>query len=91
MTLLPEISETPLMIQVAAPDAVPDPLVAALDHVTLDTPMLSDALPPKLIVDEAVEYVELLVGEVIVHVGLVVSGKVHVTVIVLNPVFPATS
>jgi hypothetical protein len=42
--------------------------------VTSDAPSGSDAVPPRLIVDDVVEYVELLVGEVIVTLGALFGG-----------------
>ena len=63
------------------PDAVPLP-PRLLAQVTCDTPTLSDADPPMLMVADVVEYEDALVGLVIVIDGAVPSGAtiVHVNV-----------
>jgi hypothetical protein len=53
--------------------AVPEAPVAAFVHVTVVTPMLSDALPPGETDAEEVAYAGVEVGEVIVQVGTVAS------------------
>jgi hypothetical protein len=75
--------------QDVVPDAVPLPPRLLL-HVTLATPLPpeSEAEPPSVMLAELVVYVLLLVGEVIVTVGFVVS-RVTVNVSVL--VLPAAS
>jgi hypothetical protein len=66
--LIPEYRVIPLILQLVVPEAVPDPPLS-FDQVTLVTPTSSDAVPPRLIVDDEVEYVGLLVGEVRTTVG----------------------
>jgi hypothetical protein len=71
MTLVPDNRGIPLTDQLVVPEAVPDP-PRSFDHVALemsDAPSGSDAVPPRLIGDVVVEYVGLLVGEVIVTTG----------------------
>jgi hypothetical protein len=69
MTLLPAESAIPTTAQLAVPAAVPEAPVAALVHVTVVTPMLSEAVPPRDRGEEAVAYAGEEVGVVIVHVG----------------------
>ena len=69
MSLNPEDNEIPTMFQLVVPEAVPETPVAILDHVTLVTPMSSDAVPLISRVDELVTNEELEVGEVIAIVG----------------------
>jgi hypothetical protein len=52
MTLSPAASAMPRTLQLEVPIAVPEAPVAALVHVTVVTPMLSEALPPRSIGDE---------------------------------------
>jgi hypothetical protein len=69
--LAPEYRVIPLILQLVVPEADPEPPLST-DHVTLeisDAPSGSDAVPPRLIDDIVVEYVGLLVGEVIVTAG----------------------
>src|ERR1035438_5715036 len=77
MTLAPLCSAILLIVQAVVPDAVPLPPRSLL-QVTCVTPTLSLAVPPRLTVLLLVGYVGLLVGEVIVTVGAVVSGGVTV-------------
>jgi hypothetical protein len=88
MTLFPAATATPTTLQLVVPIATPEAPVAALVHVTCVTPMLSEALPPMSIGEEAVAYVGDAVGVAIVQVGEVGS---YVTVIVSAPAFPAAS
>jgi hypothetical protein len=73
MTLFPAESTTPVTAQLVAPVAVPEAPVAEFVHVTLVTPTLSEAVPPRSIGEAAVEYVGEAVGVVIVQVGEVGS------------------
>jgi hypothetical protein len=73
MTLFPGVSATDATLQLVVPAAVPEAPVPAFVHVTVVTPMLSDAVPPSGTVAEAVGYVADDVGVVIVHVGAVAS------------------
>jgi hypothetical protein len=69
--LVPEYRVIPFTVQLVVPEAIPDPPLS-FDQVTLvtsDAPSGSDAVPPRLIGDVVVEYVGLLVGEVIVTAG----------------------
>jgi hypothetical protein len=88
MAFAPAFSPMLAMVQLVVPDAVPEPPVAWFVHVTEATPMLSEAFPPSEMVGEAVFVVGEEVGDVMVHVGLVLS---RVTVIVSEPTFPAAS
>ena len=74
MTLLPAVSGTDAD-QDVVPVAVPLP-PAAFDQVTLVTPTLSAAVPPKATDEVVVLQVVALVGLVMVTVGAVVSGGV---------------
>jgi len=85
ITLLPTLRAMLAIVQLVVPVAVPDP-PSELTHVTLVTPMLSEAVPPRLIGDEIVEYTWLLVGDVIVQVG---GTRSILMVIVSMPVLPA--
>src|SRR5712691_935983 len=76
-TLLPGCNTIPLADHVVVPVAVPLP-PALLLHVTCVTPMLSAAVPPRVIGLVVVLYVAPVVGLVIVTVGGVGS---YVTVI----------
>jgi hypothetical protein len=58
----------------AVPVAVPEPPVAALDHVTCVTPTLSEAVPPRASGVEDVDQVVEVVGAVMVTAGAAVSG-----------------
>jgi hypothetical protein len=73
MTLFPEASAIPTTAQLVVPTAVPEAPVAALVHVTIVTPTLSDAVPPRSIGEEEAAYVGDAVGVVIVHAGAVAS------------------
>jgi hypothetical protein len=73
MILFPGVSATLARLQLVVPDAVPEAPVAAFVHVTVVTPMLSDALPESDTDAEEVAYVGDDVGEVIVQVGTVAS------------------
>jgi hypothetical protein len=74
IALLPEFREIPFMFQLVVPEAVPELPVAAFDHVTLEIALDPDALPPKDMLEEFVEYVGLLVGEVIATEGTLFGG-----------------
>jgi hypothetical protein len=76
ITLFPETSATEATLQLVVPDAVPLAPFARFVHTTAVTPTLSDAVPARFNGEEAVVYVGEEVGEVIVHVGDVVSGGV---------------
>jgi hypothetical protein len=76
MTLSPATSATLAMLQLVVPDAVPDPPVAALVHVTVVTPTLSEAVPPIPSGEDEVVYAGDDVGEVIAQTGAVTSGGV---------------
>jgi hypothetical protein len=84
----PAASATLATLQLVVPVAVPETPVATFVHVTVATPMLSEAVPPSATVPDVVVYVGDEVGVVIVHVGAVPS---YVTVIVSVPAFPAPS
>jgi hypothetical protein len=73
MTLFPGVSATDATLQLVVPLAVPEAPVAAFVHVTVVTPTLSDAVPPRGTVAEAVGYVGEDVGVAIVQVGTVAS------------------
>jgi hypothetical protein len=73
MTLFPEASAIPTTAQLVVPAAVPEAPVAAFVHVTVVTPTLSEAVPPRSIGEEEAAYVGEDVGVVIVHVGAVAS------------------
>jgi type III secretory pathway component EscS len=88
IALFPVARTTPVRLQLVVPVAVPEAPVAAFVHVTVVTPTLSDALPPRESGDEAVVYVGDDVGVVIVHAGAVAS---YVTVRTSVPTFPAAS
>ena len=89
ITLLPLAKLTLETLQLVVPLAVPLPPPLLL-HVTLITPLvLSEALPPKLMVPVVEVYVALDVGLVMVTVGAVLS-KVIESLAVLDT-FPAAS
>jgi len=69
---VPFCSGTPDTLQFEVPEATPLP-PRSLDHRTCVTPMLSLAVPPRFIVAPLAVYDELLVGDVIVATGRVVS------------------
>lgn len=69
----PRTSEMLLVFQLAVPVAVPLP-PRLLDQVTCVTPTLSEALPRNVMLEDEVVRVELLVGDVMVMLGCVVSG-----------------
>jgi hypothetical protein len=73
MTLFPAASATDATLQLVVPLVVPDAPVAAFVHVTVVTPMLSEAVPASDKGEEAVVYVGDAVGVVIAHVGAVGS------------------
>ena len=73
--LVPLSRLIPLTLQLVVPEAVPLPPRLLL-QVTLVTPTLSEAVPPRLMEDDVVLNVSRLVGEVIATVGAVVSGGV---------------
>jgi hypothetical protein len=60
-------------------------------HVTWVTPTSSDAVPPRVREELLVVWVGLEVGEVMITVGTVVSGKDNVTVKVSVAMLPAAS
>jgi hypothetical protein len=72
-TLFPAESTIPATLQLVVPEAVPEAPVAAFVHVTVVTPMPSEAVPPSERGVEAVAYVGDDVGVVIVQVGAVAS------------------
>ena len=61
--------------QLTVPDADPEPPLS-LNQVTRVTPTLSEAVPPMLMTPFVVLWVAREVGEVIVTVGLCVSGGI---------------
>jgi hypothetical protein len=73
MTLFPAESATAAALQAVVPDAVPEAPVAEFVHVTVVTAVLSEAVPPRFTVEEAVAYVADAVGKVIVQVGAIPS------------------
>ena len=75
MTFDPDASETADALHDVVPDAVPleAELLEVANHVTVVTPQLSLAAPDMVIVLDVVEYVLLLVGDVIVTAGVVIS------------------
>ena len=75
MTFVPICSGMPDTLQLAVPAAVPLP-PRSLDHVTRDTPTLSVAVPPRFVDEPLAVYDELIVGDVIVATGRVVSPVV---------------
>ena len=75
MTFEPVCSAMLATLQLVVPEAVPLP-PRSFDQVTCVTPMLSDAVPPKLSALVALLWVEPEAGEVIVTVGTVVSATV---------------
>ena len=72
-TFAPLCSVIPATDQLVVPLAVPLP-PRSLAQVTWVTPTLSEAVPPMLSEARLAVVVELLVGDVIVTVGSVVSG-----------------
>jgi hypothetical protein len=76
MVFAPETRVMPDTDQDVAPLAVPLVELAALAHLTEDTPTLSLAEPESETVPDEVEYVLELVGDVIATAGTVVSGGV---------------
>jgi hypothetical protein len=92
MTFEPSTSRIPLTVQVVVPEAVPLP-PRLLTHVTCVTPTLSLARPPRLSVEVPVVMAPLVVGDVMLTVGRVVSETVvvRVAVSVAVAVFPAAS
>ena len=60
--------------QFVNPVATPLRPIVLFSHLTCVTATLSDAVPLSVIDDAFIEYVDALVGEVIVTVGLVESG-----------------
>jgi hypothetical protein len=62
IALFPETRAIPRTLQLVVPIAVPDAPVEALVHVTVPTPMLSDALPPRSMGDKVAVYVAEEVG-----------------------------
>jgi len=69
----------PLVVQLVVPVAVPLP-PRLFAHVTWVTPTLSDAVPPRVILELLVAKMGLEVGDVMVTVGAVVSLKATVKV-----------
>ena len=58
----------------AVPVTSPHVFDAALDHVMLVTPTLSDAVPPSVSGEATVQYVLAVVGDVMTTVGGLVSA-----------------
>ena len=80
ITLVPLYNVIPLRLHEVVPLQTPLPPLL-LDQVTWVTPTLSEAVPPMFSELLLVEYVELVVGEVMVIEGSVVSSvNVAVTV-----------
>src|SRR5688572_28080212 len=81
MTFDPPVRPIDETLHDVLPDAVPLP-PRLLTQVTCDTPTLSDADPPMVMVADVVEYEDALVGLVIVTEGAVPSGATidHVNV-----------
>ena len=75
IVLSPSCNEMFDIVQLVVPEAVPVP-PRLLVQVTLVAAMLSEALPPKFMASCSVEYASADVGDVIVTVGAVVSGRV---------------
>jgi hypothetical protein len=75
ITFAPDWSAIEAVVQVVVPEAVPEP-PRSFSHVTWVTPTLSEAVPPRPTVDPVVVYVADEVGDVMLHVGAVVSGGV---------------
>ena len=69
--MLPGDNASPTALQLVVP--VNGPPELAVTQLTPVTPMLSEAVPVKVIVEELVEKVELEVGNPIVTVGNVAS------------------
>jgi hypothetical protein len=62
------------VVQFVNPLAAPLWRIVLFSHLTCVTATLSDAVPPSVSDEAFIEYVDALVGEAIVTVGLVVSA-----------------
>ena len=89
MTLLPLDNDMLEIDQVVVPLAVPLPPPSLLHVILLIPLVLSEALPPRLIVLLVVEYVEFDVGVVMVIAGAVVSRVMES--LAVADTFPAAS
>ena len=89
IVLNPDCSTIPVADQLVVPLAVPPP-PRSLDHITLTTPTLSEAVPETFTVPVLVLYVcPLATGEVMAMDGRMVSDGVEFTVrLTVLVVFP---
>src|SRR6185503_13063884 len=72
-------------VQFVNPLATPERPIALFSHLTCVTATLSDAVPLSVSDEAFIEYVDALVGDTIVAVGLVESGLVDGGGVVVPP------